>query len=89
MRVTIEKSPGQADRGTFRAEGIIGLPNWRANGMWQTLPNQRVAMRGVQSSPAAYPPQQPLQEAFLFTSVERNAMQGENAASAPVEWRRG
>jgi Trypsin-like peptidase domain len=88
MRLTVEKSPGQDRRGKFQGEGIIGLPNWRANGTWQILPDERVAMQGVQSSPAVYPPQQPLQEAFLFTSVERNALQGENSARAQVEWRR-
>ena len=88
MRLTIEKSPGQDRRGKFQGEGVIGLPNWRATGTWQILPDERVAMQGVQSSPAAWPPQQPLQEAFMFTSVERNALEGENSARAQVEWRR-
>jgi hypothetical protein len=85
MQVSLENGPVGSQ---FQASAIIGPPGWTAQGMWQVLPGEQLALQGTQTMTMPFPQTGPWQALNQFFSITETELRGVTPMHESVIWRR-
>jgi len=85
MRLSLANGPAGPQ---FQAAAIIGPPGWTAQGTWQVLPGEQLALQGIQMMTMPFPQTGPWQVLNQFFSITQDELRGVTPMHESVIWRR-